>query len=280
MASTAQLRRSYPEFITRWPTATTTPRCDFSSAARVVYLAAGAYRAGFVLLAVHPATRQVWRAHAAIMLHYGYPFRETAGGTLSCRNITGGTGTTLHAHGCACDHNPSKNRYRRRRGVIRWGRETDMPAAMVRAIEAVKLTNGLHPLEWGGRWWNIKDPMHFQIDVLQSRLAPVNLATLPTGAWSRYLEFERSRDPGSEVELVENLQTMLNKAGARDLDGKPLTVDGLWGPRTESAFIAGLKLGAAGGSGVDPAARQTAGDALAAARQANGTLAKIKAAVS
>ncbi len=279
MATTAKLRRSWPEFITRWPTATAEPRCDFSPAVGVVFPAGGpAYPAGFIILRVHPAARQAFRTLAAVMLHFGYQFREPAGGTLSCRRITAGAGTTLHAHGIADDHNPSKNRYRHRVGVIQWGRDTDMPRAMVGAIEAIKLTNGLHPWEWGGRWWNIKDPMHYQLEVLQTRMAPVNLATLPTHSWTQYLGFETRYQKGTDVELIKRLQTMLNKAGARDYQGKVLVVDGLWGTRTESAFIAGLKLGT--GGTVDAAARKTANDALAAANRANGMLTKIHAALS
>lgn len=50
-----------------------------------------------------------------------------------------------------------------------------------------------------------------------------------------------------EMELIKNIQTMLNKAGARDYEGKSLVVDGIWGRRTESAFINGLKQGGSGG---------------------------------
>ncbi len=194
MATTAALRKSFPEFITN----AAIPRCDFSTAVGVVFPAGGsAFPKGYVTLKVHPKTRQVWRAVAAVMLAYGYQFRELAGGTLACRKITGGTGTTLHAHGIADDHNPSKNAYRvtAAGGLIQWGKQTDMPAAMVRAIEAIKLTNGLHPIEWGGRWVNIKDPMHYQLDVLASQLQPVNLATLPAGSWAAYLEFEKTPLP-------------------------------------------------------------------------------------
>ena len=282
MVSTAALRRSYPEFITRWPTADSPPRCNFRSAVTVVFLAAAPdYPAGVVVLRVHPATVQIWRVVAAVQLAYRYPFTAKAGGTLRCRRITGGTGTTLHAHGIAKDDNPARNRYRRRVGVIQWGRETDMPRAMVRAIEALKLTNGLHPIEWGGRWWNVKDPMHFEVDVLQSRLSPVNLATLPAGAWRRYLAFEATHHQptdGSQeddVELIKDLQKMLKTAGATDYDNKVLVVDGVWGKRTESAFVAGLKLGGAATGTVDAAARKTANDALAAANRSNGILAKL-----
>lgn len=253
MATTSQLRISYPEFIVN----ASIPTCDFTGAVRVAFPAGGAsYPSGRVMLRVHPKTRQAWRAVAAVMLAFGYAFVETAGGTLACRKITGGTGTTLHAHGIAGDWNPSKNRYRvtTAGGLIQWGKQTDMPAAMVRAIEAIKLTNGLHPIEWGGRWVNIKDPMHYQFDVLASQLQPVNLATLPPGAWAAYLAFEAGGDPGpgpdpepepepgetvsipitpeSHPEEIRRLQWRLNLCYASGLK-----VDGDYGPVT-SAVVA------------------------------------------
>lgn len=71
------------------------------------------------------------------------------------------------------------------------------------------------------------------------------------------------------MQLIKNIQTMLNKAGARDYEGKVLVVDGEWGPRTESAFINGLKLGG-GTSAVDAEARN-------GLEQLKSTLSKIKA---
>lgn len=204
MATTAQLRASYPEFI-RNPSI---PTCNFSSAVSVRFPAAGSsYPAGYIDLRVHPTTRQIWRAVAAVMLHYGYPFREPAGGTLACRKITGGSGTTLHAHGIADDHNPSKNAYRvtAMGGLIQWGKQTDMPAAMVLDIERIKLANGLHPMRWGGRWWTVKDPMHYELGTLQNQLAAVNLASLPAGAWSRYLTFEQ----GGSTDMASAAQKTL-----------------------------------------------------------------------
>lgn len=50
----------------------------------------------------------------------------------------------------------------------------------------------------------------------------------------------------SDVELIKNLQTALNAAGAKDKNGAALKVDGVWGPLTESAFINGLRLGGGG----------------------------------
>lgn len=220
MATTQQIRESYPDFITRWPTSSSGPRCDFSSAVPVLFPASASISStGRIALRVHPATRQIWRAMGAVLLHYGYEFRETAGGTLSCRRITGGSRTTLHAHGVAGDWNPSKNRYRISSGVIQWGKHTDMPSAMVRAIEAIRMTNGRHPLEWGGRWWNIKDPMHYQLDQTKANLAPVNLASLPAGAWAKYLAFEKGAPLPEGEEMLYGLD--IGKTGDPSLSDSP-----------------------------------------------------------
>lgn len=185
MVANSVKRRQFDDLITSF----TGPRCDYSpSKTTVVYLLAGGpYTSGRVGLRVLNIAAQAYRAQAAVMLAHGYAFRETAGGTLSCRYIGGTSSTSFHAHGIAKDDNPSKNRYRRASGLIQWGRQTDMPKAMVEAIEAIRTVSGHRVFEWGGRWSNIKDPMHFELDLYRSQLLTgINLATLPAGAWSRY----------------------------------------------------------------------------------------------
>ncbi len=169
--STQTLREEYPEAITQWDPL----RCDYSETVAVRFPAKGsAYPLGYVNLKIHPALVDGTRALAAVMLFYDYSFEETAGGTLSCRAITGGSNTSGHAHAVCLDFNPSKNGYRHvvgalddpdtehQEGLLQWGRYTNMPAAMIRAIKAIKTISGARFWAWGGDWWNIKDPMHFQ----------------------------------------------------------------------------------------------------------------------
>ena len=161
MATSASMRVWYPEFIDSYSPL----KCDFSDAVTVKFLAAGHdYPHGFVWLRFHPATVEWARALAAVFYHHDYPFREKWGGTLNCRKITGGNNTSLHAHGVALDINPSKNGYRRTflGGLIQWGKQTDMSREMVRDAEAIRTVGGHRVTEWGGRWVNIKDPMHYQ----------------------------------------------------------------------------------------------------------------------
>ena len=120
---------------------------------------------------------------ASCMLHHGYKFRELIGGSVSCRKITGSSSKTSgHAHGCCLDFNPSKNGYRVQAGPIQWGRHTDMSKEMIRDIEAVRTTGGSRATQWGGRWTNIKDAMHFQpyVTDVQS-IRPTTVA-----GWSDY----------------------------------------------------------------------------------------------
>lgn len=259
MVTTATLRREYPDLIV----SARGPRCDFSSTVPVVFLAGGpAYPSGRVTLRVHPLARQAFRAQAAVMLYHGYTFRETAGGTLSCRYIGGTSSTSLHAHGIAKDDNPSKNRYRVQAGPVQLGRQTDMPAALIRDLEALRTVSGHRLLQWGGRWSNVKDPMHWEIDCYRSQLKTgVNLATLPAGAWAAYLEFEKgtSPQPIEEESMLSEMKGTKSEAVARhqrdlvtlgfDLGdwtpygaGFPKGADGFWGPDTVEADRAFEKL--------------------------------------
>jgi hypothetical protein len=54
--------------------------------------------------------------------------------------------------------------------TIKWGVETDMPAAMIREIEMIK-ASGVQAFTWGGRWRTVKDAMHFQVRVSMKEIA-------------------------------------------------------------------------------------------------------------
>lgn len=166
MATSQQMRTWYPEFVvggvdSMWNVTGTRPICDWSTGIKVNFLASAAM-GGSVDLIVHPATADAFRALAAVFRAWNYEFRERSGGSVSCRKITGGTRTTLHAHGVAMDINPTANSYRVSVGAIQWGRQTDMDPTMIAAIEAIRTVGGQPIFQWGGRWSNIKDPMHFE----------------------------------------------------------------------------------------------------------------------
>lgn len=125
-----------------------------------------------VVTMVHRGTEPVWLAMGAIMLAYKYKVPTSYTGSYNCRSITGGSSWSGHAWPVAKDVNAKTNPYKRTPTLrtIRWGIETDMPAAMVREIESIT-ANGIRALGWGGRWRTIKDAMHYQIRVTLSEIA-------------------------------------------------------------------------------------------------------------
>lgn len=196
MATTSQLRSWFPE-----PIVSLDPlRCDYSKLVPVRYPAGGAVAAKtgrpYIDLRVHPRTRIAHQALAATFHRHRYTFDETAGGVANCRLITGGSGTSLHAHALPIDINPSRNAYAHTAagGLIQWGRQTDMTPEMIRAVEAIRTAGGHRVWEWGGRWWTIKDPMHFEPDTSPTNLdAGIDLTTVP--GWDDYVAWAANPYP-------------------------------------------------------------------------------------
>lgn len=87
-------------------------------------------------------------------------------GAYVCRQITGGSGYSLHAYGIAIDINWQDNPYSAANRTV-----TDMPPAMVAAIETIRTTNGKPVWGWGGHYRTIKDPMHYEIVCTPADLA-------------------------------------------------------------------------------------------------------------
>jgi len=109
----------------------------------------------------------------AVFLAYNYLIPTSYTGSYSCRAITGFLRRwSGHAWPVAHDINAATNPYIRTPSLrrIRWGIDTDMPAAMIREIEAIT-ANGIQAITWGGRWRTIKDAMHFQLRVTLGEIA-------------------------------------------------------------------------------------------------------------
>ncbi len=121
---------------------------------------------------VHRGTERIWQAMGAVMVAYGYQVPTSYTGSYSCRQITGGGSWSGHAWPVAMDINAKTNPYIRTPTLrkIRWGVDTDMPAAMVAEIESIT-ASGVRAFGWGGRWKRIKDAMHYQIRVSLSEIA-------------------------------------------------------------------------------------------------------------
>jgi hypothetical protein len=137
---------------------------------------------GFVIV-VHRATTEAWKALDSVLKLYGYRPGAPYTGAFSCRKITGGSGYSLHAYGIALDINSQSNPYGSR--LI-----TNMPRAMVEAIEAIKTKNGARVFRWGGDWNDNEqlddsnyDAMHFELQASPAELSHgIDWNTVPSGS--------------------------------------------------------------------------------------------------
>lgn len=150
---------------------------------------------------VHRGTEPIWQAMGAIFLAYNYVVPTSYTGSYNCRKITGGSSWSGHAWPVAKDVNAKTNPYIRTPSMrtIRWGIDTDMPAAMIREIEAIT-ANGIRALTWGGRWRRIKDAMHFQIRVTLAEIAAKVHA--PRGFYKGNGDYEMSLKNGDKGNAV------------------------------------------------------------------------------
>ena len=102
----------------------------------------------------------------AVLKRWKYQPTAPDVGAYVCRQITGGSGYSLHAYGIAVDINWQANPYSAANRTV-----TDMPAGMVAEIEALRTGNGRPVWGWGGNYRNIKDPMHYEIVCTPADLA-------------------------------------------------------------------------------------------------------------
>ena len=247
----AQARRQYPETIVSYSPL----QCNYGGLPRVSFLAgAGQYaNQPRVSLAVHPSTEEAFETLAFLFEYFGYRFREKAGGTLACRTITGGTLSSLHAHGIALDINPSANPY----GP--GDDELDLPkwSKMLAAILAVRTVDGLPVWVWGGMW-NNDDDMHWQPTACsRSQLERgIDWSTVfGYGAMMKdYYPLELGDGigdlgtPGLRGKVAE-FQNLLNDA--RPLWAEPgsaVATDGQYGDLTADAVVKCLGLSGSGGA--------------------------------
>jgi D-alanyl-D-alanine carboxypeptidase len=114
---------------------------------------------------VDPRTTEAVTRLNDILIAWDYRTRSADTGAYNCRQITGGSGYSLHAYGIALDINWQSNPYGP--NLI-----TDMPRGMVDEITALRTGNGQRVWEWGGNWSGNKDAMHYEIDC-----SPADLAT-------------------------------------------------------------------------------------------------------
>lgn len=145
MATTADLRQWWQRWFGESAKRSKSVRVNFYSDTGRVWRLPVADRAG-------PA----FEALSAIFRKHDYGFNESAGGTWVVRPIDGSGKPSLHSYGIALDINPSKNPHDK---PLR----TNLPAALIADVEALRTRNGKRVFSWGGRWAT-PDAMHFQID--------------------------------------------------------------------------------------------------------------------
>ena len=234
MPTSQSMRNMYPELIvggvtSKWKVARAIPKCDYSSAIGVKFLASEPI-GGFIVLKFHPAVVNWGQALAAVMFHHNYQFREMSGGTLSCRKIAGSTKTSLHAHGVAVDFNPSKNPFT-------WRLITDMPKELITDITKNIVTVDNYPItSWGGNWFRRKDPMHFQPSQVSRTQLEKGIDFSKVPGWGNYLAWgngEQMISIGDKGNAVAKIQKALN--GWRP--SLKLVPDGKFGPITRNAVM-------------------------------------------
>lgn len=215
---------------------------------RVTYLAGGSsYPSGKVSLRVHPAVVPAHQALAAVFLFHRYAFRETAGGTVSMRNITGASSaaitrqiaeqfpfaTSLHAHGLPIDINPSKNPYGSSKPD-----ELDLPKwrQLIADAKAIETIDGHRVFKWGGDWSN-DDDMHFEPTNCTRPQLVRGISTASIRGWNEYvawlggspIEVEVIMKRGDKGQTVAELQKALADLWGMD--------NGSWTPMAgKSAF--------------------------------------------
>jgi lysozyme family protein len=134
-------------------------------------------------------TVDAWRALESVMQAHDYRIRPSDTDSYNCRQITGGTGKSLHAYGIALDVNWTTNPFRATpdRRKVRFSNkptqaeralevkqliaDTDMTPQLIADVLAIKTTDGKRVFEWGGNWSTAKDTMHFELDLTPDELA-------------------------------------------------------------------------------------------------------------
>lgn len=182
---------------------------------------------------VHPALA----AMNTIMARHGYGPRQADTGMQVCRQITGGTGYSLHAYGIAIDVNWQSNPYFSY-PASRAG-HCDMPEAMVAEITALRTVNDAPVWGWGGNYRSIRDFMHYEIVCTPADLAtgiagvgPGPLTDTEKLYWLLWADDQAKDKPVLGRGMVRHP----HRNAVRQLQaGLGIARTGVYGPRTRSA---------------------------------------------
>ena len=181
---------------------------------------------------------------------------EASSWGFSPRNIIGSTTLSNHASGTAIDLNADQH------PLAAVGTFSAAQVATIRRIITDSVVDGVPVLRWGGDYSGRKDEMHFEINLMSNGNSPAKVAALaarigiapvPADAlaahvvtsapakldvdgnlgrltitdWQEVMGTAADGVISKPSDLVKAVQRKLNAAGARDWDGRPLTVDGV-----------------------------------------------------
>ena len=191
-------------------------------------------------ITVRRAAADAFRAIDTVMAAHDFHVPKASTGAFACRQITNGTGMSLHAFGIAADYWWTENPFGPK--LV-----TNMPAGMVADIKAISTRNGVRVFRWGGDYRKNKDAMHYEVVAQRADLAagidPASVAgegfepTTGTVASLQLAGGVSSRPrlhlmkPRMRGEGVKRLQGLLVCSGLG------VEVDGFFGPATEAAVL-------------------------------------------
>lgn len=207
MLTTAELR-------TAWA-----PPCDEARQTIVELVQGVRVRCNEQIVTAAKALGRVLEAHR-------YAVRSADTGGYNCRQITGGSGHSLHAFGIALDINWNTNPFRRDNVLV-----TDMPKVMIRNILRIGTNNVKQVWGWGGNYRTVKDAMHYEIVCAPEDLASgidwdtVHQPALRPDAPHQWPLVQ----PGDRGPAVEKLHDLLDVSAPGDPGY------GNFGPQTEAA---------------------------------------------
>mgnify|MGYP001613965997 CR=1 FL=1 len=168
-------------------------------------------------------------------------------GAANCRQITGGSGYSLHAYfgtlafvfwnvfriplmALAVDINPGRNPYSRR--LI-----TDMPRPMVDAISRVRTKSGHQVWQWGGYFSTYKDSMHFEICCTPAQLRTgidprtlpgVPIPTTPVQGANEMIRIQWYRGDPTAAGDNPDIDAAYEVTSFRTKDGREVDQDARW----------------------------------------------------
>lgn len=195
-----------------------------------------------------PST-EAWDALAAVLLAHGYEIWTQDTDSFNCREVTNGSGPSLHSFGIALDVNWSTNPYidhagkrkvrfsskptqeARARDVAMALADTDMTPEMIADVEAIRTNEGVQVFAWGGHFETVKDCMHFELDLSPEELAAgIDRSTVK--GWEALEETTeeraaawRSEDETSLSDVAEESYTVISRSGLRLRSSASTTAD-------------------------------------------------------